>query len=111
MAFSIVCTRPGSIQLVLRGELDTATASLLRRELATVMAANPRDVEVRFPDHAFVGGVGLHLVESFFDIMWARGCRFTFARGSAPSGPVTDGPMLRRLLTGRDDGFSFSSRA
>lgn len=110
MSFSIVCTRPGSIQLVLRGELDVASASLLRRELATVMAAHPREIEVRFPDDAFIGGVGLHLVESFFDIMWARGCRFTFGRGGASGEPVADGPTLRRLLTGRGD-FSFSSRA
>jgi hypothetical protein len=110
MCFSIVCTRPGSILLLLRADLDVASASLLRRELATVMAAKPREIELRFPDDAFIGGVGLHLVESLFDIMWARGCRFTFGRGGAPCEPVADGPALRRLLTGRD-GVSVNTRA
>jgi anti-anti-sigma regulatory factor len=110
MSFSIVCTRHNNIQLVLRGELDTASASLLRRELAIVMAANPREIEVRFPDEAFIAGVGLHLVESFFDIMWARGCRFTFGRGGASSEPVADGPTLRRLMTGRG-ALSLNTRA
>jgi hypothetical protein len=47
MSFSIVCNRAGSYQLVVLRELDASGLSLLRRELASVLSANPTEFEVR----------------------------------------------------------------
>jgi hypothetical protein len=101
MSFSLVCTRPGTFQLVIR-ELDSPALGLLRLELAALMSSNATDIEVCVPDGSFVESSGSCLLESFFDIMWARGCRFTFARGQTPALPIGDGSLLRRLLTDRD---------
>jgi hypothetical protein len=98
MSFSILCTRSGTYRVILRGALTPSSSSLLRRELATVLVARPTDVEVCVLDRTLFGPAESALVESFFDILWARGCRLTVVHGTEPGVPVADRAQLRRQL-------------
>jgi hypothetical protein len=101
MSFSIVCTAPGSFELSLFvRELDLPAQSLLRRELAILLAANPGEFRVRIPYSHCVERTGSQLVEAFVDILRARGCRLGFSRGDGAAEPIGDKRHLRRLLAG-----------
>ncbi|HVU50835.1 MAG TPA: hypothetical protein VHL80_09120 [Polyangia bacterium] len=101
MSFSIVCTRAGAFRIVLRGELSPASTSLLRRELATLLVARPSEVELSVPRRVLVPGAWAALLESFFEILWSRGCRLTMVSGGEPSTSavsIADRAQLRRVL-------------
>jgi hypothetical protein len=98
MSFSILCTRAGAYRVVLRGDLTPASSSLLRRELATVLIARPTEVELCVPTRLLIPGAGAALLESFFEILWSRGCRLTVGDGSEPATSVVNRSQLRQIL-------------
>lgn len=98
MPFSIVSSRPGMFRVAIDGTLEGATIGLLRTELAIVLGACPEEVALALPEPAALGGAGWGLLQSFFDVLRARGGKVLLEFGSEKVVPVRDLPHLMRLL-------------
>jgi hypothetical protein len=103
MSFSILCTRAGTYRVVLRGDLTPASSSLLRRELAAVLIARPVEVELSVPRRLLVPGAAAALLESFFEILWSRGCRLTIGNETDPPTSILDRAQLRTVMGTRGE--------
>lgn len=68
MSFSIVVSGRGVVELAIEGDLDEATISILRIELATLLRSRPRRVELRVAHPSLVGNSGRILLMSFFHL-------------------------------------------
>jgi hypothetical protein len=102
MSFTILSTRPQGFRVLIEGNVDVALISTLRIELATVLAARPAEVELRVSRPASLGGAGWGLLQSFFDVLWTRGCRVLVEGTRGEHIPVGDRKDLRLLLAGPD---------
>jgi hypothetical protein len=98
MPFVIMRSTMDTYTLTLDGVVGTTRLSGLRFELAAMLAAHPKQIELRVLASTCIDGAGWGLLQAFFDVFWARGGHLIVSReGDAPV-PVYDPSKLKRLL-------------
>lgn len=85
-------------RLSLEGPLGATRLGALRFELAAMLAARPREIELRVLRSTQIDGAGWGLLQAFFDVFWSRGGRLAVARGEDAPIAVDDLFHLRRVL-------------
>lgn len=80
----------GSVRLILRGELDMATAPLVERALYDCAARNPRRVLVDVARLTFIDATGLRLLNDFDRVLGERGAELYLSRPSWQVSRVLD---------------------
>jgi hypothetical protein len=98
MSFSIISARPGVFRVAIDGELEGATVGLLRSELVALLGKGPEEVVLGLSRPANLGGAGWGLLQTFLDVLRARGGRVVLELGPDGVVVVRDLPHLMRLL-------------
>jgi hypothetical protein len=98
MPFVIMCSAPHVFSLSLEGTLGPGGLGALRFELAAMLAARPKEIELRMLGPACIDGAGWGLLSAFFDVFWSRGGRLALIRGGSGPVPVQDVAHLKNLL-------------